>query len=391
MSTSKYAVFVNASDDFDLLRRHFADASVVRVSLSRCDATTPAKCGGAALWVDAGFDGFPDCVDDSGHWRYYKGIQHGEYLRSHENIAAPDRSKIKSLVSRVLDKCAETGAKWITVPQLAQGGGADRNKVNKLLARAAAEWRESSRSRVQWVFPVIFTAKGQLAGKTAWGPRIKNARKVLSDAGFERTWIVDGSLADWKGTADFESRRFPELIRMHESLREELGRSSEVLAGPYWGMNLVLWARGLVDIPVVGMGTGYQYISPGGVVHAPKAKVALPPLRKFVPLTNELRKWLLHPEESSDSSGFAPSEFVSLANTLSDLALGAAWRRQVVVSYRSWMDRLLATPPAGRAFALYQDLSTAYVLGTKLREIPGAKGRERRPDVPSRQLMLNCL
>jgi hypothetical protein len=68
------------------------------------------------------------------------------------------------------------------------------------------------------------------------------------------------------------------------------------------------------------------------------------------------------------------------------------WQKKQIASfYKSWIARIESIPNDGRALVLFQELSTAYVLGKNLPDIPSETGRARKPWVVAQQLMLNCL
>jgi hypothetical protein len=51
----------------------------------------------------------------------------------------------------------------------------------------------------------------------------------------------------------FDSIRFPALIKFHQEINASLPREAVSVAGPYWGLNLVLWAKGIVKHPAIGI------------------------------------------------------------------------------------------------------------------------------------------
>ena len=66
------------------------------------------------------------------------------------------------------------------------------------------------------------------------------------------------------------------LVSFHEELQQASKDPKILVAGPYWGMNLVLWARSLVHYPAIGLGTGARYFLSGGILTQPQyAKVAI--------------------------------------------------------------------------------------------------------------------
>ena len=69
-------------------------------------------------------------------------------------------------------------------------------------------------------------------------------------------------------------------------------------------------------------------------------------------------------------------------------------RAQVAEFYKRWLGSLESVSPSGRSFALYQDLSNAYVLGRRfpgLPDLPDDEKTARRPERVAEQLMLQCL
>jgi len=70
---------------------------------------------------------------------------------------------------------------------------------------------------------------------------------------------------------------------------------------------------------------------------------------------------------------------------------GERLREQVATSYQQWFESIARVPPDGRALALFQDLSAAYVIGKQLPRLPQAEGTGRDPGRIAEQYMLNCL
>ena len=69
---------------------------------------------------------------------------------------------------------------------------------------------------------------------------------------------------------------------------------------------------------------------------------------------------------------------------------------QTVQSYRNWLKGIENKPKAGRKFALYQDLSSAYVIGSQLKDLPSealpyTSAPIRKAGKVAEQLMLSCL
>ena len=85
------------------------------------------------------------------------------------------------------------------------------------------------------------------------------------------------------------------------------------------------------------------------------------------------------------------SDFVTIEKDFSKLQTSANGKMQIAKFYKSWFDKFSSLPYAGRALALYQDLSSSYVLGKTLKNLPKEEGTARRPERVAQQLMMNCL
>ena len=66
-------------------------------------------------------------------------------------------------------------------------------------------------------------------------------------------------------------------------------------------------------------------------------------------------------------------------------------RRQIALFYKEWLDTIERTPEVGRSLALYQNFSSAFVLGKQLPTLPSSSGYARRPERVAEYFMLNCL
>jgi hypothetical protein len=174
-------------------------------------------------------------------------------------------------------------------------------------------------------------------------------------------------------------------------MKEELPESAIVIAGPYWGLNLVLWAKRLCRYPAIGVGSGYQYHLSGSLItNQPAIRLAIPPLRRWVRI-GELREWLTQAMDSITPSDPAYAEFSYLRTNLAALSTKPSSRRQIAQFYKKWFDEIEAVPAAGRALALYQMLSSAYVLGKTLPPFSASEKTASRPERVAEYLMLNCL
>jgi hypothetical protein len=314
-----------------------------------------------------------------------------EMLADAAFLKKPDPEKVKIFVHEVMERCRQFTPDWITVPQLPITGDSTRNKMNTALARAAASWRAECRFDGCFVLPLIFTHQSQLKGRTQWSPKLKEARKCFDAVGPSLTWAVNADLSDWKGSDKLRDR-FASLVSFHADLRDTFP-NTKIIAGPYWGMNLVLWARGLCDYPAISLGHGFSYRISGGYIprEPPRAIVALPPLRRLACYTARLDTWLDDAIEELDRSDEAAKQFSRLRGRFKGSAeYELAWN-QAAEFYGQWLAELNETAPSGRSLALFQDLSSAYVLGKRLPRLPDTESPARSAGKIAEQLMLHCL
>jgi hypothetical protein len=217
------------------------------------------------------------------------------------------------------------------------------------------------------------------------------AKQCYEASGASGIWAVDSSLSDQEGSGTFDKVRFPAIIKLHEELNALLPNNKIAIAGPYWGLNLVLWARGLITNPAVGLGNTYQYHLPGGLVMKQgKTRVALPPLRRWAVASSQLKSWLQQSIAKLSPGDSARTALEDLEMNFSKLQIQG--REQIAGFYRDWLNELETVPQQGRALALYQQLSSAFVLGRGLPELPKKDEQAaRRPERVAKQLMLVCL
>lgn len=391
--------FVFTSDDCRILRTYYQDSAMVRVSLAT-KAKTLDFPEGVGIWVDGGVDGLhswkPERTTKSGdETNFYKAFDEFiEAFPGHEMVADPEFQKrpraevAKRFVESVLNACCQFSPKpdWLSVPQLPMVSDASRNRVNLLLAQSAAEWKRTRKYNGKLILPAIFTHQKQVNLKTQ--RKCDLIRKCYEKAGAHGVWVVDSTLNDHAGVGSLD-KRLQGLVQFHQDLARALPPDSMKIAGPYWGMNLVLWARGLIRYAGIGMGSSYQYRIPGPAPSPGKSRVALGPLRRLAVASPGLVDWLRDALTKMPKSDPAFSVFEHLSRTLR--LRPKPTRDQVVRFYKTWFDGLESVPPKGRALALYQDLSKAFVLGRSLQSLPPEEKSARRPDRVAQQLMLSCL
>lgn len=384
--------FVSGELDFRLAAEFYSDARVIRLPLEKAGNLTHRFPKGPKIWIDPEVDGFDRPFSKSnGDWqRHVKQFPGYESIGDAEFQASPDRGLVEEFVASVLDACSKDSPAAITVPQLPIVNDASRNKMNRTLAAAAAKWKAASGYRGRFILPAILTDQRQLNRKKSRDSKRRAILNCYQKSGADGLWSVDSTLSDQMGSETFRNVRFPGLIAFHEELLKELPDRAITIAGPYWGLNLVLWVRGLCHYPAIGVGSGYQYHIAGGKHRAPLPRVAIPSLRRWV-RAGGLRDWLPRAMKRIHEEEPAYEEFGQIKSSLATLTTKEASRRQVATFYKEWFDEVEAVPAPGRALALYQMLSSAYVLGKTLPSLPATEKTARRPERVAEYLMLNCL
>jgi len=390
-----YIPFVYSEKDCQMVQKFYPDSAILRLSLDTLSNTRDALPRGAEVWLDPAIDGLDDFTNAAPRWQtFVKQFAEWEAIIDPDFQKTPERDRVERFVAAVLNACLKnlSTAQWLSVPQLPVVAGASRNKINRQLAQGTRKWRQESKFRGKMILPVIFTHQEQVNLKTHRAPHLALASRCYGEAGADGVWIVESSLSDQDGAGTFEQRRFPGILGFHEELAERLPRDTITIAGPYWGMNLVLWARGSVRYPAINLGSAYQYHLPGGVLKRPKTRVAVPPLRRWVVASPQFEIWLKRVVEQIPHEGIAYREMATLLGEYKRLSVDQDLARaQIARFYKGWFNKIETMPPAGRALALYQDLSSAYVFGKSLPELPRDEGTARRPERIAKQYMLSCL
>ena len=411
--------FVNTRTDCQLVTDLYADSEFVRVPLEKIDELQPMLPDGPRLWIDSGVDGFhrefgPITSEDekreeqrrkeesegnkTGKMKGKKWREHMRRFPKYERLAdrtfqsKPLRSQVEEFVAAVLDECMKHAPALITVPQLPLVNDVSRNKINRALAAATEKWKAGANYRGKLILPAVFTNQKQLNLKAPRAKKESILQKCYEEAEADGLWSVDSSLSDQSGSPTLREKRFPGLLAFHEEMAERLPDGAITIAGPYWGMNLVLWARGLCDYPAIGLGSAYQYFISGPEPSASNVRVALPPLRRWVQTGADLRNWLSRVVDVVNTTEKAHTVFMELKANHSNLAASKRLaRHQIAQFYKEWCDELESAPPAARALTLFQMLSSAYVLGKTLPTISATEKTARRPERIAEYLMLNCL
>lgn len=394
---SSYIAFVNGIPDCRTLKSVGYTPAGIRVAPQDVPRLGAQGSPPGSLWVDAEVDGFhhillgrPLRKMDKTWSKNMARFDEHNIFQEQGFLDRPDPARVQRFVNSVLNYCGSLQPKWISVPQLPMASDTSRNKANRALAKAAGAWRSETGFKSKFILPLIFTHARQLKGKMQWAPKLKWARKCYDAAGAEGLWVTDSSLGDQDGTGNFE-KRFRALAELHHELRHQFP-NAKVVAGPYWGMNLVLWARGDCDHPAISVGTAYRYYIPGGRLEKGKARIALPPLYRRALVSIELRTWLDDVLAKLSPADAAYGEFQSIRTHFSTFYDTTKASQQVARFYKDWLHKLEACLPDGRALALYQSFSSAFVLGRQLKlPLPKAQKTARRPERVAEHLMLNCL
>jgi len=385
--------FVNSASDLEVLRRLYADATLIRVSNDAPRSFFRSLPKGKRLWVDPAFDGFhhPKSQRQDDWQTYISHFPHSDLLDKPGFLARPKKDRLQEFVTALLEDAATKSPAWLTIPQLPLMDDASRNRINRELATATSLWREESSFEGQLVFPVIITNQRQANKKVERNKRISAIKSCLKRIKIDVVWLVDSSLQDQAGTQNFQRTRFPGIIDFHEEISKILPSGVQTVGGPYWGLNLVLWARNQIDFPAIGLGSGYQYHVAGGPRRQAKGRVALAPLRRWAVHSQDLEGWLAMTVSDLPKDDAARKDFAKLLEEFQSFRYPRRARLQIATFYRTWHEGIASVPAAGRALKLYQNLSSAYVLGKSLEKLPRTEGSARRPEIVAQQFMLNCL
>jgi hypothetical protein len=387
-ASTEYLPFVYTDRDCELLNAFYRDSSFVRVPLQSARKLIPQLPPKTKIWVDAEIDGLHQLAKAAEPFtKYIKDFGPSDDIVDPAFQAKPESGVVRRFVNAILDSCAEVNPKLITVPQFPIVSDVSRNKINREMARATSKWAEK-RSDITLILPAIFTHQAQIKNKTTRNPKVTQIRQCFEAAGAKGVWVVDATLNDQDGAGTLDTR-FRALIELHQELAACLPGDPSIVAGPYWGLNLVLWARGIIRYPAVTLGNRYRYHLPGGRSQKPHLRVALDPIKRLVVAKPELEGWLTESAKNIPLSDPASIEFLALSEKRSTLWHGDN-REQICRVYRKWLDSIAVAPTAGRALTLYQQLSSAYVLGRTLKDLP-EEGPSRRPERVAQQLMLLCL
>jgi hypothetical protein len=385
-----YIPFANTDRDCKILLKSFAHAEIVRTTGDNL-AKVSNKVGDRTVWADAGVDGLEQWLTMNDSYRKYAASWvNPDRVADTDFQTKPDSDKTKEFTSSVLEHlCADQTPGWISVPQLPAIKGSGRNKINRIMAKAAGTWQQQHKLKTRLILPFVITHNSQIKLKQDRNKKVDLICSCLEESGADALWVVDRSLNDQDGASSVKEYRLKSVIDLHEEIRERTSDQLKVIAGPYWGLNLILWSRGIVQHPAIGLGNGFQYYSPGGFFQTPKSRIAIGALKRLAVATPSLQSWLKDSLDKISKSDPAYAELSSILSTFQHLQLEG--RDQVAAIYARWLERLHQIPLSGRALALYQELSSAYVFGRALPKMPQEEGSARRPERVAEQLMMHCL
>jgi len=388
--------FVQGRSDCKSLSESYSDSQFARVWLGDVAKLRPQIPSHIPLWIDPGIDGLTGFRNPEWVAHIESFSKGGELLDDSGALSSSPRMRAisESFIPSLLEATTEHAPTWISVPQLAHANDASSNKANKELSKATGDWLKTSDFSGKLILPVIITSKVQLDSKPSRDNKIKAVLDSIQNSGSHGIWVVDSSIRDADGKESYARDRFPNIIKFHEELQShsKFPNGQIRIAGPYWAMNLVLWARGLVDHPAISLGSGFRYYLSGGRPGPSNHRVALSALRMLIECPPETHSWLTTATEELPSTDPAKNEFAALRDDFQTYVTDLkACRKQINAEYRKWIDLIESMPSQGRAVGLYQDLSSAYVRGTNLSPLPKDKNRSNKPGQVAMNFMMNCL
>jgi hypothetical protein len=385
-------VFINSVNDSGICKQLYNSPMIARLSIvgSRRNQVIPPNL---KLWVDAGVDGLHSDSFQADYRDYLKQYKYFDLMADKAFQSKPDKIKVKSFVHSVLDRCQEFEPFWVSIPFLPMVSDNSRNKINRYIAEFAMEWKIKERQSPRFVIPCILTNSKQYMLKQYRSNIIRMIVDCVNLCEAHGLWIVDSTLNDSSGSDTLGHKKLPKLVELHEDFSSEFENNIKIIAGPYWGMNLVLWARGLSTYIASGLGRGYQYYIPGGIQMRSKTRIAITPLRRMAVVNQEFGKWLKQAIKDVSRNPKTQNQLDNIYKRLPVFQTDIdSARRQIAEFYKDWIDGIENISAPGRALALYQDLSEAFVIG---KTITSSLPRDERPGVGpekvAEQLMLNCL
>jgi len=408
-----YIPFVNSEADCGIVKDVYKDADICRVSLESIEALRNFLPSTVSIWLDPAVDAYEQRLSTKwpdtpmSEWtqrqkqlwrnleKLFRDFPNYEILCNRKNWKQTHYEEIAIFVRDLLSHCIKYRPAWVTVPQLPLSDRGSRNKINKMLARATKAWKESEGFRGKLILPLIFTNQRQINSKPIRDDKLTQALECYKEADTDGIWVVDSTLLDQTRNEKFRNR-YARLIEFHQLLKKKLPEESIKIGGPYWGINLILWARGLCERVAISLGSRYAYHISGGVPRPPSSRIAIPPLCRWVVINRDLRTWLDDALQRLNSYDPAYKKLRYIRANFDMLKSREAAKKYTALFYKHWFEKISASPQDGRALALYQDLSSAFVLGSQLpilsaSLVPNSPASVRKSGKVAEQLMLNCL
>lgn len=385
-----YILFINTGTDRDVALKVYKTRPKVKIRINDAEKLYKSLVSDKTkIWIDPSFDGYGNKPNKESSWYLFMSkFSHSSEFFDESFISKPVKKIIEDHVAEIMNECMKFSPDILSVPQLPYVMGSNHNQINKALCLAFVKWKTESAFSGDIILPVIFTNKEAVTNGSERTKKIDYIVKNYKLSGSNGVWIVDSSLQDQAGTGNFEKERFPSLIDLHTRINDLLKPQIHI-AGPYWGVNILLWAKSIITNPAFSLGTGFQHYLAGGHINQASPRVAISSLKRWVKVNIDLKNWL---QDSIDRLRDQKEvvEFEALLKELQHLEVSNRYRYQISEFYLSWYEKYASLPEPGRSLALYQDLSQAFVLGKNLSAIDSEKGTARRPEVVAKQLMLNC-
>jgi len=387
-----YIPFIFSNKDIDLLKDYYADTKCVRIALEKTDLIKLIPSN-LKIWLDANVDIFHNRLPaDNKLRKIYSKFDPNDLISDADFQRSPDRQYLQEFIYSILNHCSAYNPYLLSIPQLPLVEKPNRYKINKLMLQFTVEWQEKQKYRGGWILPLIICNQSLINRKPLRDRIIEYVKKSNDIRNLAGIWAVESTLNDNQASGTFGTKRFPNLIEFHKSLRQSINPNTKIIAGPYWGMNLILWARGLITHMAFGLGKGYQYFIASGTRRTGSARIALPPLKRLVVVEGELEEWLKKARKHLKGDPITSLAFEDILRNLKNYYANETAHMQVAKFYKEWISSYDNLPPDGRALALYQDFSNAFVLGKKIKRLlpPSAKSA-RAPEKVVQQFMLNTL
>jgi hypothetical protein len=389
---------LRSKTDITLTKQFYSDAFGGRVSLMTAFKNEPAHYKGISnnLWIDLSLDFLPNLLQKEGsnedankrEKKFFSEKCKGDILFARNEISKKgNEAKLKDVITGLVGIASEYKPQILGLPQYPYDASKGTSKANRAITNIV----RSLPRKCPLVVPVIIQNRSWTRYKKSRNEIVKEIEATCSLLKPEYLWIVDASLNDDEGSGTLAKERLPNLVTLHKEIRE-VSKGTSIIAGPYWGMNLVLWARGLADFIAITPGGSSQYYPECSVVkRSPSiSRVALPPLRRLVKKSPELKDWIKDVLRLDLPSREVVEQFHKLEKELGKLD-GDIAKKQVADFYSSWLRSICTLPAQGRAFGLYQDLSMAYALGSILPKLLGEKSAGANASHVAEALMLNVL